>query len=97
MCFSLQQERHRAHTEDGLVEIGPEEVPGNCIPIEPGSLHGRTSPRGDVLGDNDMQPEVYGNPKKLKLSRLNGPMNIEELLYEYPTCPPSAYKQIREM
>jgi len=49
-------------------------------------------------GRNSIKLNVQTSSKKKgqQLREANGPLTIPQLLYEYPTCPPSAYVYIKE-
>lgn len=72
---------------------------------EPYVEDGEPTVGGDVRGVEDQWPQDgkrtrwRGNGKQRRqqvVSAEYGPRTIEELLYQYPTCPPQAYKKIKE-
>ncbi|XP_060845441.1 uncharacterized protein LOC132925026 [Rhopalosiphum padi] len=61
------------------------------------------SVQGKVSGEVDDARDTIGSKRKANskkavtpICEANGPLTITQLLYEYPTCPPHAYLNIKE-
>jgi len=50
----------------------------------------------DDGGANADTKKFKKNQKKSWISPENGPVNISQVLYQYPCCPPEAYKNVKE-
>ncbi|VVC42893.1 Helicase, superfamily 3, DNA virus,P-loop containing nucleoside triphosphate hydrolase,Parvovirus [Cinara cedri] len=96
----LSKTRPREFSQVGILDRSFETNPCNVCLNKPDFKDGESSVEGDVLGSKDSGAEV-GRHKRWKrgkqmVSEEYGPISIEQLLYQYPTCPPQAYKKIKE-
>jgi len=82
-------------TKRGLLEGGDSTVPWD-VQCEPPSCQLRVEDCQNDGGKNGETKKLKKDKKDAWLRPENGPLNIPELLYCYPCCPPDAYKNIKE-
>ncbi|CAI6369974.1 unnamed protein product [Macrosiphum euphorbiae] len=91
----LSAYRHLGQTEGGLLD-GSYGAVQRDIPCEPSSSeHVVKSGENDGGGDVTSK-KSEARKKKSWVRPENGPVSITELLYQYPCCPPEAYKNVKE-
>lgn len=91
----MQQRRHRRETEGRLVAIRGGSQPHDVQSEQPCG-EDRETASSDVY-ERTQSTSRPNHKTKAKLFRPEfGPLTLTELLYKYPTCPPSAYLYIKE-